>query len=82
MPVMRNNPLRRRAHSGFVCLYRSPVSPLNLGGYCLAFLAVCIYNARKLREMQKAKDAAAASAPVPVVPETEPLLKQQANNTS
>jgi hypothetical protein len=56
------------------------VSPLNLGGYLLAFLAVCIYNARKLREMQKAKEAAAASASVPVVPETEPLLKQQAND--
>ena len=56
------------------------MSPLNLGGYLLAFLSVCIYNARKLREMQKAKEAAAASAPV--VPETEPLIKQQGTSTS
>jgi hypothetical protein len=27
---------------------RSPVSPLNLGGYLIAFLAVCLYNYRKL----------------------------------
>lgn len=61
-----------------VWLYKSPVSPVNLGGYLVAFLAVCVYNYRKLKEMQKAKDAAAAqaaSAPVPV-PETEPLVKK------
>lgn len=58
------------------------MSPLNLGGYLLAFLAVCIYNARKLREMQKAKEAAAASAIAPAVPETEPLIEQHANDVS
>ena len=32
--------------SQYIC--RSPVSPLNLGGYLIAFLAVCLYNYRKL----------------------------------
>lgn len=62
-----------------LALCRSPVSPLNLGGYVVAFLAVCLYNYRKLTEMQKAKDAAALqpkSAAPPEVPETEPLVKR------
>ncbi len=45
----------------------------------VAFLAVCLYNYRKLKEMQKAKDAAALqpkSVAPPEVPETEPLVKR------
>jgi hypothetical protein len=62
-----------------VMLYKSPVSPLNLGGYVVAFLAVCLYNYRKLKEMQRAKDAAALQpkpAAPPADPETEPLVKR------
>eukprot|EP00891_Asterochloris_glomerata_P003318 jgi/Astpho2/3318/e_gw1.00054.52.1_t len=41
-----------------VLLYASPVTPLNLGGYFLAFLAVCYYNFKKLQAMQKAQPPA------------------------
>lgn len=37
-----------------VLMYASPVTPLNLGGYFIAFLAVCLYNYRKLQSMKKA----------------------------
>lgn len=36
-----------------VLMYASPVTPLNLGGYFIAFLAVCMYNYRKLQSMKK-----------------------------
>jgi len=42
---------------------RSPVSAMNLGGYLVAFLAVCVYNYQKLRSMNasaKLKDASTA----------------------
>ena len=41
-------------------MFKSAVTALNLGGYLLAFLAVCWYNYRKLQDMK----AAAALAPV------------------
>lgn len=51
------------------------MSPVNLGGYLVAFFAVAAYNARKLREMQRTKEAAAVAAAASA--ETEPLIKQQ-----
>ena len=36
-----------------VLMYASPITPLNLGGYFIAFLAVCMYNYRKLQSMKK-----------------------------
>ena len=41
-----------------VVMYASPVTPLNLGGYFIAFLAVCLYNYRKLQSMKKGPSAA------------------------
>lgn len=41
-----------------VLMYASPVTPLNLGGYFIAFLAVCLYNYRKLQSMKKAPPVA------------------------
>ena len=38
---------------------RSPVSALNLGGYPIAFLAVCLYNYRKLTASIKGAKPAA-----------------------
>ena len=57
-----------------VLMYASPVTPLNLGGYFIAFLAVCMYNYRKLQSMKKgpppvSKDDMQASSD----PEMRPL---------
>ena len=41
-----------------VVMYGSQVSPLNLGGYLIAFLAVCVYNYRKLQSMKKSSPPA------------------------
>ena len=52
------------------------MSALNLGGYLIAFLAVCLYNYRKLQEMTKDKPTAAPPAAEPAVrPEAVPLLR-------
>ncbi len=52
------------------------MSALNLGGYLIAFLAVCLYNYRKLQDMTKDKPAATPPAPEPAVPaEAVPLLR-------
>ncbi len=44
-----------------VLLFHSAVTPLNLGGYLIAFGGVCYYNYKKIQAMQ-AKQAQAAAA--------------------
>jgi hypothetical protein len=53
-----------------VLMYASPVTPLNLGGYFVAFLAVCWYNYRKLQAMRK--------QPAPVATDSQPKDAAQA----
>ena len=57
-----------------VLMYASPVTPLNLGGYFVAFLAVCMYNYRKLQSMKKGPPPATKDdMPSPSDPELRPL---------
>lgn len=50
-------------------VYKSPVSPLNLFGYAIAFAAVCWYNLQKLAGIR-----AAIEEPKPIELEEGPIL--------
>ena len=56
-----------------VLMYASPVTPLNLGGYFIAFLAVCMYNYRKLQSMKKAAPVSRDPVQAGSDPELRPL---------
>lgn len=56
-----------------VLMYASPVTPLNLGGYFIAFLAVCMYNYRKLQSMKKPPPASKDDLQSASDPELRPL---------
>ena len=56
-----------------VLLFHAAVTPINLGGYLLAFLGVCWYNYRKLQNM-KAKQAATAQQQKDAAGDQEALL--------
>eukprot|EP00884_Botryococcus_braunii_P014630 jgi/Botrbrau1/23168/Bobra.0041s0019.1 len=54
-------------------LYHSPVTQLNIIGYTVAFAAVCWYNYRKIKGMQKAAERTS-----PKQGESSPLLSSKA----
>ncbi|KAK9815201.1 hypothetical protein WJX73_010856 [Symbiochloris irregularis] len=65
-----------------VLLFHAEVTPLNLGGYLIAFFGVCYYNYKKLQGMKAKQAAAAASAAAAKAEDIEdrPLLGGSGND--